>query len=163
MNEKWPEPAGWPVEPHDAEGQALAEGWAALRHLLGPSDVPLDAVTAARLIAAVEADERSRRRRPMFAVVAVAAVALLALSPWLVRRPAESQTEVNAGNAPSIVADSRPGTALNAWDDPLEQDLADVRDYVREVELSWSRDEDRISALRERMQLLENQWNEGSL
>ncbi len=167
--------ASWPndligAETSAADAAELREAWTTLDQLLGPNAAaPLDEVTTARVVRkVVRRTELRRRRRAGLLVLAAAAALLLFIGkPRLPENGTQNLAQQNNTNdnaapiaaTPNVAA---PAIAL-AWEDPWDQELAEVREEARDVELDWSRDDDRITQLSESLQALEAEWSASPL
>lgn len=172
--------ASWPNDLVGAETPAadeaeLREAWTALDQLLGPNAAaPLDEVTTARLVRKVvrRIEQRRRRRAGLLVLAAAAALLLFIGKPRLPENASQDLAQQNAVNqntanqnlaqntaTPNVAA---PSAAL-AWEDPWDQELADVREEARDVELDWSRADDRLTHLSESLQALEAEWSASPL
>ena len=172
--------ASWPndligAEMSAADAAELREAWTTLDQLLGPNAAaPLDEVTTARVVRKVvrRAELRRRRRAGLLVLAAAAALLLFIGKPRLPENATHDLAQQNAVNqntanqnlaqnatTPNVAV---PATAL-AWEDPWDQELADAQAEARDVELNWSRDDDRLTHLSESLQALEAEWSASPL
>ena len=153
-----------------ADAADLREAWTALDQLLGPNAAaPLDEVTTARVVRqVVRRTELRRRRRAGLLVLAAAAALLLFIGkprlPENATQDLAQQNTVNQNLAPNVATPNvaAPAIAL-AWEDPWDQELADAQAEARDVELNWSRDDDRLTHLSESLHALEAEWSASPL
>lgn len=167
----------WPADAQDPQAEELTEAWTALDGLLRAAAGPFD---QQRLLRGIQQRLRRRRQTRLAGLLAAAASLLVGAvflgqfwraAPSLPSLAIET-TDGPAGESADVAAlaatvapgsDQQPAVVLPAWDEPIDELLAETWDSLYEVEARWAAPPDRISALWYEVESLSEDLNDTSL